>query len=1002
MKPGGFAGNIDEVRAQARAAKDLASSIERVADSYTRTNGVAQLWQRHLSDISKELERNNAIASQGVGTTKKQYSAYKAAKDAAAGLEKQLRRLKIGGEIAGTMWNGFDKLGKNLFRMQKGIMASFFGFLVDSIKRVYELQERWTRAIGAFNMKLGGMTAGIGSARKAASAWEGTMYGLTDQFGQGIQMFGEFTIAMSRTVEKGDQFERFGLQLARGFNLGAQAAGELTRTFENMGIDGVGAQRVMANVITTAEKAHVPVNLLAKDLAETNNFMARFGKEGARGFVLAAGYARKFGVSMRELQRATEKFDMFDEAALTASKLNVLFGTAVDGFKLMLEDDPAKRFETIRRSLIAQGQTYDKLTPKQVRYLAETTGLTEKQVAAMLDAKNAGVTYAQFQERQAKEEKAELNAKKLMERQLRSTAQTMFAFNQAFDRVTMAIARAIKPLLEVFGLAKSGDKDFKSFGEVMGRVTDHVVSFFDQLAKNKRWMGFMKELGQDLKRFGKAVGEWIMDGGAVKVAMRFVEVVRSIYDWGKKAFDTLLPMMQKFSHVLGFVLDNSLAIVAAWAGMKGALATLGAVMKLRGTSTGAAIGDMAGGIGGKLKGAAKTRLGQGAMMAGGGMAAAALTGGGSIGGAAGGLAGGVLGGVAGAFLGPAGAMIGKAIGTAVGGWLGGKGENLIRGLWGKGPKEKTDLEVQMERMASKQARLVDIQKHNTKVEELTGRIRDANSERLSIAHDAQLEALKGNKQAIDALNISYSKQTEAIERLRSMDDKEYAKRIEKAKFEEQLALKESNAKIADLRAQSLEAKGLFEMFDPNKVGERARAQKEARDATEAFTDASIRASLVEQRLMRQKLLISTFEADFMRQQAAGLFGNKSIADARVQFFTDMATSGKGGVTLEDAQGFRQMAQGTFAQGGIVRRPTRALIGEAGPEAVIPLRAMGKTKRRNPRKFGGDAASNLVNYAAGGGNRGGGSRVIQVESKIVLDGKQVGRGLTRSILESGDM
>jgi phage-related minor tail protein len=34
----------------------------------------------------------------------------------------------------------------------------------------------------------------------------------------------------------------------------------------------------------------------------------------------------------------------------------------------------------------------------------------------------------------------------------------------------------------------------------------------------------------------------------------------------------------------------------------------------------------------------------------------------------------------------------------------------------------------------------------------------------------------------------------------------------------------------------------------------------------------------------------------------------------------------------------------MAQGGIVNGPTRALIGEAGPEAIIPLRDMDKGAR----------------------------------------------------------
>src|SRR6185295_6768921 len=46
---------------------------------------------------------------------------------------------------------------------------------------------------------------------------------------------------------------------------------------------------------------------------------------------------------------------------------------------------------------------------------------------------------------------------------------------------------------------------------------------------------------------------------------------------------------------------------------------------------------------------------------------------------------------------------------------------------------------------------------------------------------------------------------------------------------------------------------------------------------------------------------------------------------------------------------------TFASGGIVSSPTRAMIGEAGPEAVIPLRGMARGRLRNPMSLGGRAA-----------------------------------------------
>ncbi len=44
----------------------------------------------------------------------------------------------------------------------------------------------------------------------------------------------------------------------------------------------------------------------------------------------------------------------------------------------------------------------------------------------------------------------------------------------------------------------------------------------------------------------------------------------------------------------------------------------------------------------------------------------------------------------------------------------------------------------------------------------------------------------------------------------------------------------------------------------------------------------------------------------------------------------------------------------LAKGGIVTRPTLAMVGEAGPEAVIPL------NKRNTAGFGGGGVTIIVN------------------------------------------
>lgn len=578
----------------------------------------------------------------------------------------------------------FDALEKGLGRITKGLvafnsalLALSLEFVIDSIKRVYELQERWTRAIGSFNMRLGGATAGLRGATKAATAWSSTIRGLTNGgIEEGIEAFGEFTDAIGRTVERGDQFEKFGLQLARGFNLGGSGAGQLTKVLENIGDSGDDATDTMDALVKGANAARVPTNLLAKDVLEASTYLARFGKEGQRTFVTGAAWARKYTITIGQLKGAVEGLDMFDEAARTASKLNTAFGTMINSMDLMLEDDPAKRLEMIRQQFLAQGTTFDRLTPKQRRYLSETLKLTEDQTAALLSSQHANESYAEFQAKAARRERDELTGKQLMEKQLRATSQTLYAFGAAFDRVTVAIANSIQPVLKVLGLAGRGERGFKSFGEVMESVTVTVEDFFNSLAKNAKWQSFMTQLAVDLRRAGAALRDFVEGGGAAKLIgdmadgiKRFYVTVRDVVTFAIPKFRTLIDVLMELSKHMG-------SIATAWLALKGFNA-LGGINMLAGK-----------GVGGR----AMSMLGRGSTLRGAGrLGMAGLAGG--IGGAVGGVGAGIgagLGSLVGGLLGP----IGMAIGPIIGGFLG-KGVELLLGS----TQVKTEMERAHEELA---------------------------------------------------------------------------------------------------------------------------------------------------------------------------------------------------------------------------------------------------------------------------------------------------------------
>lgn len=649
-----FGANVDY--AYSRGTRDIAGSLQRgMANLSSANSGLGKLTndarsaRKSVADLSDRMAdlRTDIVNATDPTQISRLVREFDRVRTAAISFQKQLKQMPFD-----AMERGLGKITKGLIGMNAAILGVGFDFLVTSIKRVYELQERWTKAIGGFNLRIGGMTAGLKGAQKAATSWSSTIRGLTDgDINEGIQMFADFTDAIGRTVEKGDGFEKFGLQLARGFNLGGQGAGQLTKVMENIGDSGDTATETIARMVKAANLAHVPTNLLAKDIQDSSVYMARFGKEAEKTFVTGAAWVRKYTISMEQLRHSVEGMDMFDEAAKTASKLNTAFGTMINSMDLMLEDDPAKRLETIRQQFLAQGTTFDKLTPKQRRYLSETLKLTEDQTASLLSAKNSGESYADFQEKAAKRDKADLNAKQVMQKQLQATAQTMYAFGMAFDRVTVAIANAIKPLLKVLGLAGDGSKKFKSFGEVMESITTTVEAFFNSLAKNDKWNDWVGELAVDLQKAGTALKDFVMSGRASDMVGDIASGMKQFYvtvrDLAMKALPALHPLLDLFielsKHIKG--------LAVAWAGMK-LFNGLGGINGLPGMG----MGKLAKGLGGgsAFKGAGRL-----------GMAGAAAGVGGAIGGASAGVGAG-LGSLVGGSFGPIGMVLGPIIGGLAG------------------------------------------------------------------------------------------------------------------------------------------------------------------------------------------------------------------------------------------------------------------------------------------------------------------------------------------------
>jgi hypothetical protein len=686
--PGSFGERIGSVEkaltGSGRVVTDWTSKIQGAVSGVSSLQGTLGRLKTTQGELTSQIQKQKAEMEQSVFSTSKQT-------EALAKLEAQLKsvnRNMIIGKGLDKFAAGFDKAAKSALGLGASIIKLGLDGLFAGIRRVYDLQLKWAKLQGEFNMKLGGASKNIGGMRKAANQWEGTMRGLTDGFGEGTAMMGEYIESFGLAIDENHKYNKVAIQMSRGMNIGNAASGQLLRTFDNMNVSGNEASVAMAMVNDAADAAGVPVNLLAKEFAGANDYMARFGKQGMKTFITGAAYARKFGISVKELQGAFEKFDNFDQAAESVSKLNAMFGTTINSMDMMLNNDVGARFETVRKGLLAQGKTSESMSAIQIRTLSKTLDLTESQIQTMLSQKNVGISYMDFKKKQLAAEKKDADAKATMQKTLQSTVQIMHAFGVSFDKITVAIGKAIRPFLEVLGLAKSTEKGMKGFNGTMVSVTDTVVKFFENLAKNEKWMGFMRKLAYDALAAAKALAAFVGGGGIQKLISKVVPVFEKLYDVTKGVFGWLVDNHSKISSVFEMVFKHVDKIGLAVAGLRavvgvGGLLTnaysgaKGAVGTAKDLVTGGV--ESSGGGGGKFGGyEAKKKKGgvrgwggssRGARIAGGGAALAAAafnvaTADNKKEAAVAGI-GSLAGGAIGSIFGP----LGTAIGSALGGQL---------------------------------------------------------------------------------------------------------------------------------------------------------------------------------------------------------------------------------------------------------------------------------------------------------------------------------------------
>ena len=1037
---------LDDFVGAKEYARDLANEITNLQSALTNLTPNTQAWQKQNETLKATQDLYKKVAAESSALNKS---------------------LNAGVAV-------IDKLGKGIISLGLNTFTTGMQQLSKAVYKVWDVMERATKVAGEFALQVGAASSNFKSAQKFGAAWEGTIRGMTDAQGMGMKMAADFIetfdrIPLDAKTKEGNRFAKMQVGMARGFNLGGEGAAELADTMRRLtGVLGDNEEEYkqmsdrqadfFKDGVAAAKAANVPINKFFKEISKASDFFLEVGESGRKGLTTAIGYIKKIGVSVKDLEKMTDKFDTFDETAKSVAKLNTVFGTTISSMEVMLEQDPGKRFEIIKKQLQGQGKAFGDLSRVEKKVIAETTGLSVKSIQGMLDS---GLSLEEFEKRQEKAQEKKLKSEEMIRNAMQKTATTMFAFKAAWDQVFIAVSKLIKPFTDVLGLTQSGEKGAKSFSQVMDGLFKRLIKFIEEVAANKDWQGFMKRLAKDAVDLaskisavatGPGLGEWIKN--VVKAGSDF-------YDIMKSAFGIVVKVGKQAMPVVEFITNHIKEILALWAGSK--IAGMG--VGLMGMAGAAGAGGMAGKAIGGAAGVA------------GGVAAGYATGGGTTGGMIGGGIGGLLG-VINPFLG--------VIGGAVGGWLGKHAERMLFPDALKDAEERR-IKVDKEIAEITKERLAIEQKYNDTIESISKRRKQQETE--SGNTDKMIADLARQSKGKKSIEVDTEGQTKLLKRLEdvketfggafSKEQQALFQKLSEASGPIKVTKKEMELLANASEGYNSVLKMGKDQIDKSIGGEIAKRKKESENRADANRDLNDadeektkkakeqlkdidklsskeviekategwskwdsfwkkRLSPEEARTMLEKRYKSE-AADAMnamknREKELAEFQKKKAEEVAAFQLLQTLKSGdayqkfanklrSGNPDLSESEIERQYGEGDSiesrqlrrvlkslkgmganvperAAGGIAMSRQQAIVGEAGPEAIVPLKALvsgGDSLSANA--IGAQVAGDIANLAQGRASSGGGggSREVTIEVPIYLDSSVIGRAVSKSML-----
>lgn len=307
------------------------------------------------------------------------------------------------------------------------------------------------------------LTDSFVETRKFGASIEETSAAMGSLFNQ----FTDFTFQDERTRESLTKTATVLAKMGVSTDTFAQSIQNMTKA---MGMSADAAGQQMLNLEKFAEELGVAPSKLASDFAGAGGELAKFGDSGVDAFKDLAIASKITGIEIQRLLNITSAFDTFEGAAVQAGKLNAaLGGNFVNAMDLMMETDPAARFNMIRDSILEAGLSFDEMSYFQRNFYKDALGLSDVGELALLLSGNMDMIPGAIQKSSQEFEEAAERAK------------TLASFQEQLNLLFVELVPILTPVIDMF---RETLKVIRPMASVIGAITQSLgglLLFFNPL-----------------------------------------------------------------------------------------------------------------------------------------------------------------------------------------------------------------------------------------------------------------------------------------------------------------------------------------------------------------------------------------------------------------------------------------------------------------------------------------------------------------------------------------